>query len=73
MFDVKLVLDVEDRQGLLAKIVSAIADEKTNIKNVEADHGGGEQRPDQGHPVGDGQAHMDRVIAGISRIQGVRR
>ena len=35
-FDIKLILEVEDRQGLLAKIVSAISDEKTNIKNVEA-------------------------------------
>ena len=36
LFDVRLALDVQDRQGLLAKIVSTIAEEKTNIKNVDA-------------------------------------
>jgi GTP pyrophosphokinase len=36
LFDIKLALDVQDRQGLLAKIVSTIAEEKTNIRNVDA-------------------------------------
>ena len=72
LFDVKLLLDVENRQGLLAKIVSTVADEKINIKNVEAD----------AFEVGDAKIQivlsvsdrkqMERVIGRIRRIKGVR-
>jgi GTP pyrophosphokinase len=72
LFDVKLMLDVEDRQGLLAKIVSTVADEKTNIRNVEATT----------FETADAQIvlvlavadrkQMERVIGRIRRIKGVR-
>jgi len=72
VFDVKLLLDVENRQGLLAKIVSTVADEKLNIKNVEAD----------AFEVGDAKIQivlsvadrrqMERVMSRIRRIKGVR-
>ena len=72
LFDVKLALDVEDRQGLLAKIVSAVSDLKTNIKNVEA----------VTFETADAKIHMivsvsdrrqmDRVIHRIKRLPGVR-
>jgi guanosine-3',5'-bis(diphosphate) 3'-pyrophosphohydrolase len=70
-FDVKLVLTVQDRQGLLAKIVSAIADMKANIKNVEATTAEGSNAHIRVILVVKDQAHMNRVISGISRIQGV--
>jgi GTP diphosphokinase / guanosine-3',5'-bis(diphosphate) 3'-diphosphatase len=35
-FDVRITVFSEDRPGMLAKITSAIADAKSNIKNVEA-------------------------------------
>jgi GTP pyrophosphokinase len=35
-FDVRITVFSEDRPGILAKITSAIADAKSNIKNVEA-------------------------------------
>jgi GTP pyrophosphokinase len=72
LFDVKLQLEVDDRQGLLAKIVSTIAEEKTNIKNVEA------QTFDTSEAkiviiisVAD-RKQMDRVIGRVRRIKGVR-
>lgn len=70
-FDVKLVLTVQDRQGLLAKIVSTIADMKANIKNVEATTAEGSNAHIRIILVVKDQAHMNRVISGISRIQGV--
>jgi GTP pyrophosphokinase len=72
VYDVKLALDVEDRQGLLAKIVSTIADEKTNIKNVDAKTFEGKQaRVTVVLSVAD-RKQMERVMARIRRIQGVR-
>ena len=71
-YDVKLALDVEDRHGLLAKIVSTIADEKTNIKNVDAKTFEGKQaRVTVVLSVAD-RKQMERVISRIRRISGVR-
>ena len=73
LFDVKLQLDVEDRQGLLAKIVSTVADEKTNIKNVEAEtfETSGRARSMIVLAVAD-RKQMERVMGRIRRIKGVR-
>jgi GTP pyrophosphokinase len=72
LFEVKLVLDVEDQQGLLAKIVSAVAEEKTNIKDVEArTFDTTDATITMVLTVADRQ-QMDRVIARIRRIKGVR-
>jgi GTP pyrophosphokinase len=72
LFDVKLVLDVEDRQGLLAKIVSTVADEKTNIKNVEAEtYETADAKIQIVLAVAD-RKQMERVMGRIRRIKGVR-
>jgi len=72
LFDVKLALDVEDRQGLLAKIVSAISELKTNIKNIEAVTFDTEDaRIHMIVSVSD-RKHMDRVISRIKKLPGVR-
>ncbi len=72
LFDIKLALDVEDEQGLLAKIVSTIADEETNIKNAEAHtYEGKDARIELVLAVSDSQ-HMQRVIGRIRKIRGVR-
>ena len=71
-FDVKLRLDVEDQQGLLAKIVSAVSEEKTNIKNVEAQtFGTTDARVSMVIGVSD-RKHMERILSRIRRIKGVR-
>ncbi len=72
LFDVKLALDVEDRQGLLAKIVSAVSDDKTNIKNVEAvTYDTDDAKIHMIVSVAD-RKQMDRVIGRIKRLPGVR-
>jgi len=72
LYDVKLALDVEDRQGLLAKIVSIISEEKTDIKNVEAKTFEGKQaRVTVVLSVAD-RKQMERVVTRIRKITGVR-
>jgi GTP pyrophosphokinase len=72
VFDVKLLLDVEDQPGLLLKVVAAVAEEKTNIKNVEATT---DETPDAQISmvveVSD-RRHMERILSRIRRIKGVR-
>jgi len=71
MFDVKLLLNVEDQQGLLAKIVSAISGEHTDIKNVEANtFDAQDARISMVLSVAD-RKQMERVISRIRRIKGV--
>jgi len=72
LFDVRLELDVEDRQGLLAKIVAVVSELKTNIKNVEAEtFGTDDARIHMIVAVAD-RKQMDRVMSRIRRIPGVR-
>ena len=72
VYDVKLALDVEDRQGLLAKVVSTIAEEKTNIRNVDAQtFEGNSARITLVLSVAD-RRQMERVMTRIRRIRGVR-
>jgi GTP pyrophosphokinase len=72
LFDVKLELDVEDRQGMLAKIVSAIAAENTNIRNAEAQTFEGKDARIMLVLAVSDRDHMERVIGRIRRIHGVR-
>jgi GTP pyrophosphokinase len=72
LFDVKLSVDVSDRQGLLAKIVAVVADEKANIRNVEAKtFEGNDARVTIVMAVSDRQ-QMERVMARVRKIEGVR-
>ena len=72
LYDIKLLLDVEDRQGLLAKIVAAVADEKTNIKNVDAQtYDTADAKITMIVSVAD-RKQMERVLLRIRRIKGVR-
>ncbi len=72
LFDVKLAVNVDDRQGLLAKIVSAVADEKANIRNVEAKtFDAADARVTIVMAVSDRQ-QMERVIGRLRKIDGVR-
>jgi guanosine-3',5'-bis(diphosphate) 3'-pyrophosphohydrolase len=72
LFDIKLILDVEDRQGLLAQIISAIAEEKSNIRDVNAQtHDSPDAKISFVLGVTD-RKHMDRVVSRLRRINGVR-
>jgi len=73
IYEATLLLDSEDRQGLLARITNTIAEEKTNIRNVEA-------RTSEDHKgmisivldVRD-RAHLERIIERLKKVDGIRR
>jgi guanosine-3',5'-bis(diphosphate) 3'-pyrophosphohydrolase len=72
-FQVRLNITSEDRQGVLARVTSAIADEKSNISDVSAKTFEGKQ----------GQIiltldisdldHLERIVKRLRGIQGVRQ
>jgi guanosine-3',5'-bis(diphosphate) 3'-pyrophosphohydrolase len=71
LFDIKLLLDVENRQGMLAKITSAIAEENIDIKHVEAQtFETAEAKIEVVLCVTD-RKQMERIISRIRRIKGV--
>lgn len=72
LFDVKLLLDVEDTQGLLAKIVQVVADQRTNIKNVEAKTFGTDDAQITMVVAVSDLKQMERVLNRIRKIKGVR-
>jgi len=71
-FVVKLLLDVEDQQGLLAKVVNAVSEQKTNIKNVEAKTFDTRDAQITMTIIVSDRKHMDRIMSRIRRIKGVR-
>jgi guanosine-3',5'-bis(diphosphate) 3'-pyrophosphohydrolase len=74
MYEATLLLDGDDRQGLLASITNAIADEKTNIRNVDArsSQEKGTGRISIVLDVRD-RSHLEKVMARLSRLDGIRR
>ncbi len=71
LYAVALVLETEDRHGMLAKLTEAIAKLDTNIRQIEADT----QRPGRGNielvvDVHD-RAHLDRVRQALRSLPGV--
>jgi GTP diphosphokinase / guanosine-3',5'-bis(diphosphate) 3'-diphosphatase len=70
-FEVRITVLSEDRPGMLAKITSAIADAKSNIKNVEARTF--EDRRGEITLVLDIQdlSHLERILEKVKGIDGV--
>jgi GTP diphosphokinase / guanosine-3',5'-bis(diphosphate) 3'-diphosphatase len=71
LYSVSLVLQTEDRQGMLARLTDAIARLDTNIRQIEADT----DRPGRGNivvvvDVRD-RAHLERVRHALRNLPGV--
>ena len=71
MFQVKLNIFSEDRQGVLARVTSAIADEKSNIKNVTAQTFEGQKGQITVTLDIEDLHHLDRILQRLRDIQGV--
>jgi GTP pyrophosphokinase len=71
VYEVRLAIYTEDRQGILARIVSAIADEKTNIKYVDAKSLEGRKGLISLTLDISDRRHMDRVVGRLKMIDGV--
>jgi GTP pyrophosphokinase len=72
-FPVHLSVLTQDEQGILAQIISAVAEEKTNIVNVE-----GHSTEDQKGVIlltveVRNRSHADRVIRRVRKVEGVRQ
>jgi GTP pyrophosphokinase len=71
LYEVTLAVHAKDQQGILARIVSTISDEKTNIRNVDA-----KSLQDSKGLISlsldiKDRSHMNRVMARLKKIDGV--
>ncbi|HEY3176660.1 MAG TPA: bifunctional (p)ppGpp synthetase/guanosine-3',5'-bis(diphosphate) 3'-pyrophosphohydrolase [Candidatus Polarisedimenticolia bacterium] len=73
LFEATLLVAGEDQPGLLARITSAIADEKSNIRNVDARTS--EDRRGQISIVLDvrDRAHLERIMGRLKKLDGINR
>ncbi|HUP66481.1 MAG TPA: bifunctional (p)ppGpp synthetase/guanosine-3',5'-bis(diphosphate) 3'-pyrophosphohydrolase [Thermoanaerobaculia bacterium] len=69
-FRIDLEVLIEDRTGMLARVVSQIASLKTNIRNIEARTASGRGVIDLTVEISD-LRHLEKVIKGISSLDGV--
>jgi GTP pyrophosphokinase len=71
LYEVNMAVHAKDSQGILAKIVSTISDEKTNIRNVDAKSLSGNRGLISLSLDIKDRTHMDRVMARLRKISGV--
>lgn len=71
VYDVKLALEIEDRQGVLAKIVALIADAKSDIRNMDAKTFEGSSALVTLVMTVQDRAQLERVLDRIRRVEGV--
>jgi GTP pyrophosphokinase len=70
-YPVKLTIFCDDRFGMLKQITAVISDQETNIRNIEAKTGNLQATIDVTIDIEDVK-HMERIIAGLRKIPGVR-
>jgi GTP pyrophosphokinase len=70
-YPVKLVVSSDDRPGMITQISAVISGEDANIRHIEAKTGGSFATIDIVFETRDVN-HLNRIITGIRRIQGVR-
>src|SRR5687767_625279 len=69
---VELELLMEDRQGILARVVSTIANLKTNIRQMETRTGDGKATTELVLEIAD-LKHLEKVVRSVSGLDGVLR
>jgi GTP pyrophosphokinase len=70
-YPVKLVVSSDDRPGMITQVSAVISGEDANIRHIEAKTGGSYATIDIVFETRDVN-HLNRIITGIRRIQGVR-
>jgi guanosine-3',5'-bis(diphosphate) 3'-pyrophosphohydrolase len=71
-FHVELEIVMEDRQGILARLVSAIANLKTNIRQMETRAADGKAMVELIVEIAD-LKHLERVTRSLASVEGVLR
>jgi GTP pyrophosphokinase len=69
-FMVDLEIAVEDRTGMLAKVVAAVANMKTNIRNIDARASAGKGRIGLSLEISD-LRQLEKLIRSVSALDGV--
>jgi GTP pyrophosphokinase len=69
-FQVELEIVMEDRQGILARVVSTIANLKTNIRQMDSRAGDGRATVELMLEIAD-MKHLEKVTRSISGLDGV--
>ena len=69
-YRIDLEVQMEDRTGMLARVVSQIANMKTNIRNIEARTTDGRGVIDLTVEISD-LRHLEKVLKGLSNLDGV--
>ncbi len=69
-YTVRLLMEVEDRKGILAELSAAVADINTNITNMEATTGDQRGRIEMTLEIKDVK-HLEKVIKSIRGVEGV--
>jgi GTP pyrophosphokinase len=69
-FQVELEIVMEDRQGILARVVSTVANMKTNIRQMDSRTNDGKATAELTLEIAD-LKHLERVIRAIGDIEGV--
>jgi GTP pyrophosphokinase len=71
LFSVRLAIEIEDRQGILAEITSAISNLKTNIKESRSTtNEGGKGTVDVTVEINDAR-HLQKIIKELKTIRGI--
>jgi GTP diphosphokinase / guanosine-3',5'-bis(diphosphate) 3'-diphosphatase len=71
LFPVRLAIDIEDRQGILADITSAISNLKTNIRESRSTSDGGHGSVELTIEISD-LKHLQKVVQVLKSIRGIR-
>ncbi len=71
VFTVRLQIAVEDRQGILADITSAISNLKTNIRESRSTTDGGKGSVELTVEIQDTK-HLQKIIQGLKAIRGIQ-
>jgi (p)ppGpp synthase/HD superfamily hydrolase len=71
LFPVRLAISVEDRQGILAEITSAISNLKTNIRESRSSADGGKGLVEVTIEIHDTR-HLQRVVQVLKSIRGIQ-
>ena len=69
-FQVELEILMEDRQGILARVISTIAGLKTNIRQMETRTGEGKATTELILEIAD-LKHLEKVTRSIGAVEGV--
>jgi guanosine-3',5'-bis(diphosphate) 3'-pyrophosphohydrolase len=71
-FQVELEVQMEDRQGILARVIAAIANLKTNIRQMDSRSSDGKATAELVLEIAD-LKHLERVTRSITTVDGVVR